>query len=168
MDYNAKLKYGTEEVEIKIKGASSVEVLNPDKMPEIEEVEAAFLAAVTDKAIGSKPLKDKISPEDKVTIVVSDITRSWMHQGDIITLLGHYLHDELKVPFENITILIALGTHRKSTEQEKEIIAGAYMYSNVTVIDHDCDAEGTYVGTTSRGTEFRLNPLVVGRKVSLG
>ena len=84
------------------------------------------------RAIGSEPLKDKISSEDKVTIVVSDITRSWMHQGDIITLLGHYLHDEMKVPFENITILIALGTHRKSTEQEKEIIAGSYMYSNVT------------------------------------
>jgi len=165
MDYNAKLKYGTEEVEIGIKGAASVDVLNPDKMPEIEDVEAAFLAAVTDKAIGSEPLKDKISAEDKVTIVVSDITRSWMHQGDIITLLGHYLHDEMKVPFENITILIALGTHRKSTEQEKEIIAGSYMYSNVTVIDHDCDAECTYVGTTSRGTEVRVNPLVIGRKV---
>jgi nickel-dependent lactate racemase len=116
MDYNAKLKYGTEDVEIEIKGAASVEVLNPDKMPEIEDVEAAFFAAVTDKAIGSEPLKDKINPSDKVTIVVSDITRSWMHQGDIITLLGHYLHDEMKVPFENITILIALGTHRKSTE----------------------------------------------------
>ena len=42
MDYTAKMKYGTEEVEIEVKGATSVEVLNPDPMPEIEDVEAAF------------------------------------------------------------------------------------------------------------------------------
>ena len=88
-----------------------------------------------------------------------------MHQGDIITLLGHYLHDNIKVPFENICILIALGTHRKSTEEEKEIIAGSYMYENVKVVDHDCDKETVYLGTTKRGTKVCVNPLVVGRKV---
>ena len=165
MDYTAKMKYGTEEVDIEIRGAASVEVLNPDPMPEIDDVAAAFEHCVLDGAIASAPLRDKISSGDKVTIVVSDITRSWMHQGDIITLLGHYLHDELKVAFEDIIILIALGTHRKSTEQEKEIIAGSYMYSNVSVVDHDCDGDNVLVGTTSRGTDVCVNPLVVGRKV---
>ncbi len=166
MDYTAKMKYGTETVDINITGAKSVEVLNPDPMPEIDDVAEAFRTCVEEGAIASAPLRDKITKEDKVTIVVSDITRSWMHQGDILTLLGHYLHDSIEVPFENICVLIALGTHRKSSEQEKEIIAGSYMYSNVQVIDHDCDADNIYVGTTSRGTEVKVNPLVVGdRKV---
>lgn len=165
MDYTANLKYGTEVVEIKVTGAKSVEVLNPDPMPEIDDIEEAFRKSVEEGAIGSVPLREKIEPSDKVTIVVSDITRSWMHQGDILTLLGHYLHDEMKVPFENICVLIALGTHRKSAENEKEIIAGSYLYQNATVIDHDCDGEMVSVGRTSRGTDVRVNPLVIGRKV---
>ena len=165
MDFTANMKYGTESLEIAVKGAKSVEVLNPDPMPEIEDVGEAFRACVEEGAISSAPLREKIAENDKVTIVVSDITRSWMHQGDILTLLGHYLHDTMKVPFENICVLIALGTHRKSSEQEKEIIAGSYMYQNVTVVDHDCDGENVLVGQTSRGTDVRVNPLVVGRKV---
>lgn len=165
MDHTAYLKYGTETVKIDIKGAKSVEVLNPDPMPEIEDLYSAFLDCVTAKAISSEPLNEKISATDQVTIVVSDITRSWMHQGDIITLLGHYLHDEIGVPFDNIIILIALGTHRKSTEQEKKIIAGSYMYANAQVLDHDCDGENVLVGTTSRGTKVMVNPLVTRRKV---
>ncbi len=165
MDYTAKMKYGTETVEISFAGVKSVEVLNPDPMPEIEDAAEAFRVCVEEGAIASAPLRDRISASDKVTIVVSDITRSWMHQGDILTLLGHYLHDEMKVPFENICVLIALGTHRKSTEQEKEIVAGSYMYENVTVVDHDCDGECVLVGRTSRGTDVRVNPLIVGRKV---
>jgi nickel-dependent lactate racemase len=165
MDYTAQMKYGTEKLEIAVKGAKSVEVLNPDPMPEIEDVSEAFRACVEDGAIASIPLRDKITETDKITIVVSDITRSWMHQGDILTLLGHYLHDTMNIPYENICVLIALGTHRKSTEQEKEIIAGTYMYQNVTVLDHDCDGENVLVGQTSRGTDVRVNPLVVGRKV---
>jgi nickel-dependent lactate racemase len=165
MDYTAKMKYGTETLEIEVKGAKSVEVLNPDPMPEIEDVGEAFRLCVEEGAIASVPLREKIKENDEITIVVSDITRSWMHQGDILTLLGHYLHDTIEVPFENICVLIALGTHRKSSEQEKEIIAGSYMYQNVTVVDHDCDGENVLVGQTSRGTDVRVNPLVVGRKV---
>ncbi|MCR5670475.1 MAG: nickel-dependent lactate racemase [Butyrivibrio sp.] len=165
MDYKAKMKYGTDVVEIDVTGAKSVEVLNPDPMPEIEDVAEAFRICVEEGAISSLPLNKKIASEDQVTIVVSDITRSWMHQGDILTLLGHYLHENMQVPYENITVLIALGTHRKSSEQEKEIIAGSYLYENVTVVDHDCDAENVLVGRTSRGTDVWVNPLVTDRKV---
>ena len=165
MDYITKMRYGTDEVEIAFKGAKSVEVLDPVPMPEIEDVEEAFRKCIDKDAICSSPLEEIISADDKVTIVVSDITRSWMHQGNIMTLLGHYLHNDIGVALENIVVLIALGTHRKSTEQEKEIIAGAYLYENVQVSDHDCDGEVVYVGTTSRGTDVWVNPLVIGRKV---
>lgn len=165
MDYIAEMKYGTETVSLLICGAASVEEINPSQMKEIDNLEQAFLCAVEKETIGTGPLKSLIAPEDKVTIVVSDITRSWMHQGDILTLLGHYLHDEMGVPFEHIVIVIALGTHRKSSEKEKEIVAGSYLYERCQVIDHDCDAPCTYVGTTSRGTRVEVNPLVVGRKV---
>ena len=165
MDYIAKLKYGTETVELPICGAASVEEINPEEMYEIPDLAEALRAAVEEKAIASPPLKELIGPSDPVTIVVSDITRSWMHQGDILTLLGHYLHEKIGVPLSNITVLIALGTHRKSTEKEKEIIAGPYLYHACQVVDHDCDAPCVSIGVTSRGTHVEVNPLAIGRKV---
>lgn len=165
MDYIAKLKYGTETVELPICGAASVEEINPEEMYEIPDLAEALRAAVEEKAIASPPLKELIGPSDPVTIVVSDITRSWMHQGDILTLLGHYLHEKIGVPLSNITVLIALGTHRKSTEKEKEIIAGPYLYHACQVVDHDCDAPCVPIGVTSRRTHVEVNPLAIDRKV---
>lgn len=165
MDVDAVLKYGTEEITIPIRGAASVEYINPDEMYEIPDLEAALRQGLEKDMIASAPLRELIAPEDKVTIVVSDITRSWMHQGDILTILGHYLHEEMQVPFENIIVLVALGTHRKSTPAEHRIIAGDYLYENATVLDHDCDGDCTSVGVTSRGTQVRINSLAVGRKV---
>ena len=49
-------------------------------MEEITDLRKAFLRAVEQDAIGGVTLKDAVGPEDEVTIVVSDITRSWMHQ----------------------------------------------------------------------------------------
>ena len=68
MDYTARMKYGTDEVEIEVKGAKTVEVLNPDPMPEIEDVAEAFRKCVEEGAIGSGPLKEKISAGDQVTL----------------------------------------------------------------------------------------------------
>lgn len=165
MDKKVSLKYGTEVIELEIKGAKSIEEINPIKMPEIEDLGLALRKAVEEDVIGTKPLKELIFPGDKITIVVSDITRSWMHQGDVLTKLGEYLRDEMGVALSDITVLIALGTHRKSSQEEMRIIAGDLLYENSTVVDHDCDAECAYMGTTSRGTKVMVNPLVVGRKV---
>ncbi len=166
MDYIAKLKYGEETLELPIWGAASVEEIHPDPMPEIDDLAEAFRAAVEEDVIGCAPLRERIAKDDLVTIVVSDITRSWMRQGDVLNVLGRYLHEEMGVPLEHITVLIALGTHRKSTEREKEIVAGSYLYHGAgQVVDHDCDGPCTCIGTTSRGTRVEVNPLAIGRRV---
>ncbi len=166
MDATVTLGYGNESVEIEIKGAASVETILPKPMSEITDLPEAFRRSVEEGAIGGKTLKNTIAAEDDVTIVVSDITRSWMHQDKVMPLLVSYLHDRIGVPYENMVIVIALGTHRKSTEEEFRRICSAEVCNKVKVVDHDCDAPDLmYVGTTSRGTEVMVNPLVVGRKV---
>ena len=165
MDAEAELRYGNETVRIPIYGAASVETIEPDQMREIDDPAEALRAGLEEKAIASPPLKECVRAEDPVTIVVSDITRSWMHQGDVLTLLGKYLHEEIGVPFENIVVLVALGTHRRSTPEEQRIIAGEYLYEHCRVADHDCDGPCVLIGVTSRGTHVRVNPLAVGRRV---
>ena len=166
MDEKISLKYGEETVEIDVRGAASIETILPKPMEEITDLRKAFLRAVEQDAIGGVTLKDAVGPEDEVTIVVSDITRSWMHQDRVMPLLVEYLHDRIGVPYEKTVILIALGTHRKSTPEEMVKICSKEVCDKVRVVDHDCDADDLgYVGTTPLGTKVMMNPLVVGRKV---
>ena len=166
MDTVAKMNYGTEVVEIPVKGASSIYSILPNEMPEITDLKQAFLESVTVNVIGSAPLQEVIQKQDLVTIVVSDITRAWMHQDLILPMLVEFLHEKNQVPYEQIKIVIALGTHRKSTHQELVKICSQKVLDLVEVVDHDCDAPDLVLaGRTQRGTSVYVNPLVVGRKV---
>ncbi len=164
---NIKLKYGKEQINISIDGAKSVKTLLENPMREIEDIEKEFRYCVEEGVIGSKPLKELIAPDDPVTIVVSDMTRFWMRQDIICELLVKYLHDDMSVPYENIAVVIAIGTHRKNSAEERKTLVGEFVYDHVErVVDHDCDAEDlVYVGTTPLGTRVSINPLAVGRKL---
>ncbi|MBO4278777.1 MAG: DUF2088 domain-containing protein, partial [Spirochaetales bacterium] len=68
---------------------------------------------------------------------------------------------------EDVSFLIATGSHRAPTEQEYDFIFGSwYQIFKDRVFVHDCHAmdEMDYYGRTSRGTELYLNKLV--RKAS--
>ena len=161
------LKYGTSAVDFEIDGAKSVKYLYENKMRVIEDIKAEFLHCVTDGVIGTKPLKELIAPTDPVTIVISDMTRFWMRQDVICELLVKYLHDEMGVGYDQIAVVVALGTHRKNTAEDRRKLASEFVYDHVaSVTDHDCDAPDlVYIGTTSFGTRVSVNPLAVGRKV---
>ncbi len=149
-----------------IDGAKSVKYLYENKMRVIEDIKAEFLHCVTDGVIGTKPLKELIAPTDPVTIVISDMTRFWMRQDVICELLVKYLHDEMGVGYDQIAVVVALGTHRKNTAEDRRKLASEFVYDHVaSVTDHDCDAPDlVYIGTTSFGTRVSVNPLAVGRK----
>ncbi len=165
MDAKVTLPYGDGEITIDIKNAASIQQIDPNPMEEIADLKDAFIHSVEDKAY-SVTLKEAVQADDQVTIVVSDITRSWMHQGKVIPLLVEYLHDEIGLPYENMVILIATGTHRPSTPEEHVELCSQEVVDHVRIVDHDCDADDlVYVGTTSRGTKVCVNPLLVGRKV---
>ncbi|MGN0406685.1 MAG: nickel-dependent lactate racemase [Bacteroides sp.] len=160
-----ELKYGEGKVLINLDGASSVEFLTENEMPEITDLKAALLAAINEDVIDSAPLKDLIAPDDKVTIVISDITRFWMRQDKVLAILVEYMHDEMKIPYDNMVVLVALGSHRAADEEELCKLASKEVYDKVKVVNHDCDADDLVnIGTTSRGTEVWVNPLAVGRK----
>lgn len=160
--------YGDSKIEIDFEGAASVRVLQSEPFSSPDDFSTTFLRAVSQDCIASKPLQELIAPEDKVTVIISDITRFWMRQDRVCAQLIPYLHDKLGVPYENIVILIALGTHRAQTEDELKMLATPEVYEKVQVLNHDCMAPDLkLLGTTSRGTEVLVNPLAVGRKVIL-
>ena len=161
-----RLNYGRQTLEIAASGAKRMKTLLETPMPEIETIQEEFRRCVEEGVICSRPLRELVASEDSVTIVISDMTRFWMRQDIICELLVRYLNETLHVPFENLAVVVALGTHRKNTPQELKTLASAYVYEHVQVVDHDCDAENLVdVGTTSFGTRVRVNPLAIGRKL---
>lgn len=78
-----QLKYGDTTIPVDLSAAKSVRVLQGTPPQEIEDLPNAFLHAVEDECIESRPLRELIGAEDEVTIVISDITRYWMRQDKI-------------------------------------------------------------------------------------
>ena len=89
------LKYGDSKVELDLSKAKSVTVLNENPMAEITDLKAEFIKGVTTDMINSKALKEVVAKGDKVTIVISDLTRFWQRQDLICELLVDYLVDEI-------------------------------------------------------------------------
>ena len=161
----AVLRYGRGTVEVDLSQAASVSWMYGSEMPVIEDLPGAFRRAVESEAVGA-PLRERLSPTDEVTIILSDITRFWMRQDLICELLVRYLESECGIPDENMAVVIALGTHRPMTAAELERIASSYVYARMPVVNHDCDApDMAAVGVTSFGNRIEVNPLAVDRKV---
>ena len=99
--------------------------------------------------IGAPKLRDLVRPEQKVVIITSDISRP-VPSFDI---LPDILQDLFAagVPKEQITVVFALGSHRKHTEEEKRRLAGDAVFETVRCIDSDPN-DCVHVGTTKAGT----------------
>ncbi len=166
MEKQFEFAYGNGSIPMTVK-AEKIDVIESVTPAPIDDLTEAFRRAVEEDVIGSLPLRQVVSAEDRVTVVISDITRAYMHQERICPLLLDYLHDVCGVPYQNIVYVVAVGTHRKQTEEEFARIASPYVAQRVQVVNHDCDGELVRIGVTSRGTEVEVNPLVVGRKVIL-
>lgn len=160
------LDHGRGQVELAFEGARWVRDLEPMAVPGIDDLPGAFRRAV-EMPVDSAPLGTLVGPEDLVTIVISDITRFWSRQDLVCRALVEYLHERCGLPFHQMKVLVALGTHRGQTEEEMRTIASDWVYQRVEVCSHDCEGEQCYLGTTSFGTPVWVDPLAVGRKVIL-
>lgn len=153
------LGYGENSVTIAIDGShiQSVTSHTIDKNRTPEDI----LKAALHSPIGAQKLSEKLRPTDTVVIVIPDVTRLWQNPARYLSVLL----DEIRktgVEDKNITLISALGTHRKQREEEHRALVGE-NYGKVKIIDHDCHDESNlrYVGTTSRNTEVRFNKIAL-------
>lgn len=119
--------------------------------------EAAAVRKALRQPIESKPLRDIVKAGDTVAIVVSDITRL-VHTEVMLPVLVAELN-EAGVKDEQITVIVAQGTHRAHTPEEDAIVCGAEMTRRLRMVQHDCRNKDTlsYVGTTSFGNDVYIN-----------
>lgn len=158
-------KYGSEVLNLKLKDENILTTLHSKDLKPIKNIEEE-LNYLLDNPIGTKPFDEVFQKGDKILVVVSDVTRLWIKTASFLPVIINRLN-KIGIEDKNIIIIVATGTHRGQTPEEHKLIVGKELYERLTVVDHDCDGEMVYCGTTSRGTEVKVNKLIEGRKIIL-
>jgi nickel-dependent lactate racemase len=129
-------------------------VIQPTYVPGLPDQEGAILNAIRSPVSGP-PLRQLVRPDQTVAISVCDVTRP-MPSATVLPVL---MRDLRHVPRENITILIATGTHRANTQAELEEMLGAEVVRSYRVINHSAFDKGNlaHVGDTPDGIPIWLN-----------
>jgi len=107
--------------------------------------------------IGAPLLRQKVQKGQKIAIVTSDISRP-LPSYEVLPAVLDELYAGGAKP-EDITVVLALGSHRKHTEEEKRKLVGDRCYTEVSCIDSDVNDCGR-LGVTSAGTPVDITRTV--------
>lgn len=110
--------------------------------------------------IGSQKLSELAVGKNKVLIVTSDHTRSVPSRITLPLLLSEIRKGN---PDSDITIIIATGLHRPTTEEEQRTMFGDEIVDNEKIVIHNAfdDAQMEYVCQLPSGASFSVNKLAL-------
>ena len=150
------LAYGSGHLPIEVPDDNTT-IIEPAHIDGLLDEKAAVLDALQNP-ISSQPLLERISPDTKICIAFTDITRATPNNRIIPCLLEH-----LGGPNDNITLLNQLGTHRPNTREELETMLTPEVVANYHVLNHEPENPKALVqvGTTADGTPALLNRHIV-------
>ncbi len=148
-----KLDYGTSGLEVELPD-DHVTVIEPAYRAPASDPHATLVTAMR-TPFDSRTLPSIVKRGQRIAISVCDITRAQPRRETIDAIFAE-LPD---IRREDVTILIATGTHRANTPAELERMLGPEIAEHCTIVNHDSrDASSVqYVGRTSSGVEVRLN-----------
>jgi nickel-dependent lactate racemase len=149
------LDYGTDGLDVDLPEDRTT-VIEPIHRPEVPDEHATLLQAIR-SPLERPPLRQAVRSGQKVAISVCDITRPQPRAAMLRALFEEMPH----IPAEDVTILIATGTHRTNSAAELERMLGRDIVSRYRVVNHDSrDASSlARVGSTSTGVQVFLNRL---------
>jgi len=129
-------------------------VITPQELPGLPDEHAAFEAAVRDP-IGTAPLRDFVAADDRIAIVIADITRPSPSERLVPWIMSELAH----VPPQNVVIVNGTGSHRANTREELVQMLGERVVDTVRIVNHNAfdDAGLTHLGRTSYGGEVWVN-----------
>jgi lactate racemase len=147
-----KLAYGKSGLDVNLPDTATV--IEQRRVPGLKDEKRHALESLR-SPIGTRPLKDMVKASDKVSIVISDITRPTPNHKLVPWLLEELSH----VPDRNFTIINGTGTHRDNTAMEFADMLGRDVAKRVKVVNNNAFDKATQVrlGTTKGGAEVFLN-----------
>jgi nickel-dependent lactate racemase len=126
----------------------------------IEKSEEQIIEEALSHPIGSAPLNRMLTGQEKVLIVVDDYTRSTPVQKILPCLIKELERTGIKK--DRTRILVALGTHRPMTEEERIAKFGQKLYKPYSILNHEWwnPSQLIHLGETEKGTPIFVNRIV--------
>lgn len=155
---NFELGYGKSGITAEIQDNNLLQIIKPNPV-NVPVGGRAEVKRSLEQPIGAERLSGIVKPGERVVIVTSDITRpvpSWDVCPPLI--------DELAlagVTDEDITIVFAVGSHRRHTKEEMIKLVGQDIYDRIRCVDSDV-ADFVHVGTSRAGTPYEVFSEVAG------
>jgi nickel-dependent lactate racemase len=148
-----RLDYGTDGLEVDVPDERTT-VIEPVFRSAAANPHDAFVRALR-APLGKPRLSEIVRPGQKIAISVCDITRAQPRPA----MLRALFEEMPGVRPEDVTILVATGTHRANTPAELEKMIGAEILSRYRVINHNSRDPSclAYVGKTTTGVPVSLN-----------
>ncbi|MEE9270710.1 MAG: nickel-dependent lactate racemase [Candidatus Krumholzibacteria bacterium] len=150
-----RVPYGNTEKTIRVPPEVQVDFFGPAEMRPYDNLEEAFVTACHEP-VGNTSVDDVVSADGTVVVVVSDLTRAKGTEV-LLPLCIDYI-ERLGVERESMTVLVARGTHRQLTKEEKVFLKSGVL-AGVRIEEHDCDDPERLAALmlTRRGTPIRVN-----------
>ena len=148
-----RLDYGTDGLEVELPEPRTT-IIEPIVRSAVADPHATLVEAIR-SPLDRAPLGELVRAGQKVAISVCDITRAQPRREML-----HALFEEMpQVRAEDVTILIATGTHRANTDVELEQMLGRDILQRYRVLNHDSRDRSIlgHAGTTSTGVQVYLN-----------
>jgi len=161
-----ELGFGERTQKLRVPDKNLICVLLPNRVEHELTGEDEVLRALKNP-IGTPELNQIVHPGEKIAIITSDVTRP-MPSYKVMPLLLDELY-AAGIKKEDITLVFALGSHRKQTPEEQKKLVGERAFSEISCVDGD-DSDCVYIGTTSRGTPVDIVRAVAqaDRRICLG
>lgn len=148
--------YGHGQQTVQIPDKNVLEVLTANEMAHARTGTEAVEYAL-DNPIGAAPLGQLAKPGQKIAIIASDISRPVPSYQILPSIVERLLAAGCKK--EDITVVFALGSHRKHTEEEMRRLAGDGIFDTVRCVDSDV-SDCVHMGTTDAGTPVDITRCV--------
>jgi nickel-dependent lactate racemase len=154
------IRYVDRDVPVNIPEPNIIFDLGPRNVPPAVDPGQKLQEALANP-IGTPPLQEMARPGLKITLIVDDNTRFTPTRQIIPVVLDEL--NQAGIPDDDIQAVIASGTHRPMTADEKEEKYGAHVMSRIPVLDHNYKDPAKLVdyGTTERGTRILVNKDVI-------
>lgn len=164
---NIQLPYGQTTLELTIPERNLLGVYSPVDITAVADIEFEVKRALN-APIGSLPLGELVKDKKKIVIVADDNTRPTPTDKIIPILLNEL--NQAGIADQQVTVMIALGTHRPMTDDEIMIKFGREVVKRVKIINHDYKNPAGLVdlGQTRNGTPITVNKLVYEADFKLG
>ena len=135
-------------------------ILTPKPLTGIKDSVKAIVDSLK-RPVGTPSLAELINANDKIAIIVSDITRPCPTHKILPPLLRELKKNGIR--YDNVSIVFATGIHRKQTPEEQKNLVGSNVFGKVKIFENDAEDYQSHqtLGVTSRGTSVSIDRRLV-------